>query len=131
MDTKGVSLVETTGAGRWTRAPLGKGAYESGRSPRRKPATPLDYHKGTASGPPGTLLTDYCTMPRRSTKPFKEVLRNAVREAGRSNYAVAKGAGVAPIVLQRFINGDRGLNLETAERIARFLGLELRPTLSD
>jgi hypothetical protein len=42
-------------------------------------------------------------------------------------YAVATAAGVAPSVLTRFMNGERGLTLDTFDRLAA-LGLRLAET---
>jgi plasmid maintenance system antidote protein VapI len=43
---------------------------------------------------------------------------------------IAEGAGVATPILQRFVNGERGVTLETAGKIAAYLGLGLMPTAS-
>lgn len=53
-----------------------------------------------------------------------EQLRTAVVEAG--TYHTAKDSGVAYAVLLRFVNGERGINLATAAKVAETLGLELR-----
>jgi len=49
----------------------------------------------------------------------------AIGESGLSTYAVAKAAGVSQPVLHRFVTGERGLTLDTAEKLCRFLGLRL------
>ena len=41
--------------------------------------------------------------------------------------AYEKDTGVDVAVLQRFMSGERGLNLRTAEKVCRAVGLELRP----
>jgi len=53
-------------------------------------------------------------------------LREAIRGAG-TVYAVAKGSGVAHPVLLRFLSGERDIRLETAARLAVYLGLGLLP----
>lgn len=59
--------------------------------------------------------------------PLAHQLRAAIAATGQSLYAVAQGSGVAAPVLQRFVNGERGITLETAGRIAAYLGLALLP----
>jgi plasmid maintenance system antidote protein VapI len=48
-----------------------------------------------------------------------------MRESGQSRYAIAKETGVAASHLSRLANGTRGLSIETAERIADYLGFEV------
>lgn len=54
-------------------------------------------------------------------------IRRAIKERGLSAYRVAKDSGIDRAVAVRFINGERGLTLDTASRICGMLGLELRP----
>ena len=54
-------------------------------------------------------------------------LRKAIKESGLTPYRIATDANVDRAIMTRFVNGDRGLTLDTASRIAEFLGLELRP----
>lgn len=54
-----------------------------------------------------------------------ETILKAVHDSGLSVYAVAKESGVSQPVLHRFVAGERGLNLETADRLCKFLGLGL------
>jgi DNA-binding Xre family transcriptional regulator len=42
-----------------------------------------------------------------------------------STYALAAAARISQPVLHRFLSGERGINLDTAERLCDFLGLEL------
>lgn len=39
--------------------------------------------------------------------------------------AIAKGAGVARSQLSRLLSGERGLNTDTIERLADYLGLKI------
>ncbi len=59
--------------------------------------------------------------------PLASQLRAAIAATGQSLYAVARGSGVAPPVLQRFVNGERGITLDTAGKLATYLGLALLP----
>lgn len=60
-------------------------------------------------------------------KTFTETIRMAAERDGRTAYALAKASGVNVEVIRRFLLDVRGLNLDTAERLCRVLGLELRP----
>lgn len=56
-------------------------------------------------------------------------LRKAIQTSGRTRYRISRATGVAESVLSRFVNGQTGLSVETAEKVAEYLGLEitLRP----
>jgi len=54
-------------------------------------------------------------------------LRRGIRKDGRTVYAIAQAAGVAPIVVLRFVKGERDIRMETAARLAKALNLELTP----
>jgi plasmid maintenance system antidote protein VapI len=56
-----------------------------------------------------------------------EILRRAVCASGQTVAAVSRGAGISQPVLHRFVKGERDLTLRTADRLAGYLGLELRP----
>jgi transcriptional regulator with XRE-family HTH domain len=49
----------------------------------------------------------------------------AVRASDQSPGAIAKGAGVARSQLSRLLSGERGLNTDTIERLAEYLGLRI------
>lgn len=53
------------------------------------------------------------------------VILDAIRDSGVSVYAVAKGAEVSQPLVHRFVSGERGLTLDTADKLCRFLGLKL------
>ena len=59
--------------------------------------------------------------------PLAQQLQAAIAATGQSLYAIARASGVAAPVLQRFVNGQRGITLETAGRLAAYLGLALMP----
>lgn len=60
-----------------------------------------------------------------SVPSLAETLLAAVAASGLSTYAVAKGSGVSQPALHRFVTGERGLTLDTADKLCRFLGLRL------
>jgi transcriptional regulator with XRE-family HTH domain len=53
-------------------------------------------------------------------------LKQAISQAG-TLYSVAKGSGVTHPSLLRFMSGERDIRLETADKLAAYLGLELQP----
>lgn len=57
----------------------------------------------------------------------QRALLQAVKRDPRSQYRLAKDAGIAVAVLQRFESGERGINFSTASKLCKALGLELRP----
>jgi hypothetical protein len=65
-------------------------------------------------------------MHQQSRSTLSEAIKRAVAESGKSVNAVAKEAGVPQTVVQRFVSGQRGLLLGTAERLCAYLGLELQ-----
>jgi plasmid maintenance system antidote protein VapI len=62
-----------------------------------------------------------------TTKDIEMQLREAIVGSGMSGYEIAKRAGVRNSQLSLFINKQRSLTLTSAAKIARVLGLELRP----
>ena len=52
-------------------------------------------------------------------------LRKAIRGSGETPYAIAKGAGVDKSMLSRMLREERVLTLESAEKVAAYLGLEI------
>jgi hypothetical protein len=59
-------------------------------------------------------------------------LKEAIRESGKTPNLIAKEAGVAPMILSRFLSDDpdlhRDIRLEsTADQLCAYFGLELRP----
>lgn len=61
---------------------------------------------------------------------LEATLRAAIAErveAGETVYQIAKGCGIGQPVLSRFVHKERTLTLRTADKLAAYLGLELRP----
>jgi ribosome-binding protein aMBF1 (putative translation factor) len=58
-------------------------------------------------------------------RSFDATIRDAVRADGRSLYRLAQDCGVDVAVIQRFMSGERGITLATAEKICRAIGLRL------
>jgi hypothetical protein len=73
-------------------------------------------------------LEDYLTWRKGAGEaPLTRQLQAAIAATGQSIYAIAQASGVAAPVLQRFVKGERGITLETADKIAAYLGLALLP----
>jgi len=60
------------------------------------------------------------------TKTMPDVIRDAIRRDGRTIYRLALDCGVNQGVLGRFMRRERDMNLRTADKVCRALGLELR-----
>lgn len=56
---------------------------------------------------------------------LSDTLREAILSSKKSRYAIAVGSGVDHAVLRRFVTRERDIKLDTADRLAEFLGLEL------
>lgn len=57
-----------------------------------------------------------------------DALREAILASGETRYAIAKRAGLAESQLARLMSGERSLSLESAEALARALGLRIELT---
>jgi len=53
-------------------------------------------------------------------------LRTAIRDCGQSQFEIANAIGILHGILSRFMREERSMNLETAEKLCAYLGLELR-----
>ena len=73
------------------------------------------------------VLMYHACMKRRVTD-IEDALRRAVRQDERSRYELARLSGVSQAQLSLFVNRKRTLTLNTAAKLAKVLGLELRPT---
>ena len=58
-------------------------------------------------------------------EPILEQLKRAIRDSGKSRYAISKLCGVQQSALSRLMSGKRSLSMEAAEKVADALGLEL------
>jgi hypothetical protein len=59
--------------------------------------------------------------------PLTKQLQAAIHATSESLYSIAQASGIAAPVLQRFVNGERGITLDTAGKLASYLGLSLTP----
>lgn len=63
-------------------------------------------------------------MAKKKIMSLEDRLRAAVKKDGRTQYAIAKAAGVDEIGLSRFLRG-KSVTVATFEKIARVVGLNL------
>jgi plasmid maintenance system antidote protein VapI len=54
------------------------------------------------------------------------VVKDAIRRDNRSLTRLARDAGVSQSQVSRFVTGERGVTIDTMERLLGTLGLELR-----
>ena len=59
--------------------------------------------------------------------PLTKQLQAAIKSCGKTLYAVSQESGVSAPILQRFMSGERGITLDTAGKLAAYLGLGLWP----
>jgi len=67
--------------------------------------------------------------PKRPARPatVSDALRQAMIDSGLSAYRLAADSGVNTAAILRFKSGQRSLKLESVDRLAEVLGLELQP----
>lgn len=58
---------------------------------------------------------------------LSDQLRHAIKKAGVSRYRISQETGVDQGALTRFCVDRRSINLDTADLLAEYLGIELRP----
>jgi transcriptional regulator with XRE-family HTH domain len=54
-------------------------------------------------------------------------LQHAIKRSGDTQYAIAQATGISQSVLNRFLNGERGISLDTAAKLCQYLDLDLAP----
>jgi transcriptional regulator with XRE-family HTH domain len=56
---------------------------------------------------------------------LSDQIRQAVEQCGETRYAIAKATGIDQSTLSRFVSGERGLPMNTLDRLADYLGLTI------
>ena len=56
---------------------------------------------------------------------IEKTLKSCIRKSKKSRYSIALGAKVDHAVLRRFMNGERQIKLNTADRLAKYFKLKL------
>lgn len=54
-----------------------------------------------------------------------DAIRKAIKDSDQTPYAIAKGAKVARSQLSRLLSGESGMTVDTIERLADYLGLQI------
>lgn len=54
-----------------------------------------------------------------------DAIREAIESSGKTRYRIAKEAGIAQSQLSRLMSGETGLSVESVEKLAGHLGLEI------
>jgi len=70
-------------------------------------------------------------MLEGSRLSLADTIKQAILATGKSVNSVASQSGVSQPILHRFLTGQRGITLDTAERVCAYLKLELRPAPND
>jgi transcriptional regulator with XRE-family HTH domain len=60
-----------------------------------------------------------------SSSSLSELLKHSIRESDKSIESIASDTGVSPILIERFLSGERDIHMTTADRLADALGLKL------
>jgi hypothetical protein len=58
---------------------------------------------------------------------FSDQLRQAVRESELTRYAISVKTGIDQGTLCRFIRGERGMSLDSVDKLMECLELEIKP----
>ncbi len=91
-----------------------------------KPTKAKLLQSGEYAGP--MSLDEYLSWRKgEGDAPLTRQLQAAIAATEQSLYSIAQGSGIAAPVLQRFVNGERGITLDTAGKLAAYLGLSLLP----
>ena len=64
-------------------------------------------------------------MAKRRHLSLSDQMREAVRNADCSRYAISKETGIDQSVLSKFVAGERGLSSGSADLLCEFLELEI------
>jgi transcriptional regulator with XRE-family HTH domain len=65
-------------------------------------------------------------MPKKQKQlSFSDELRQAVERSGLSRYAIGAATGLDEGSLSKFMAGERGLRMESIDKLAELLGLHI------
>lgn len=70
-------------------------------------------------------VADILASMSRSRTTIADRLRYCIRHAGVSRYRISKDTGIGEAALSRFMTKERGLNLDSADTLAKYFDLEL------
>jgi transcriptional regulator with XRE-family HTH domain len=61
----------------------------------------------------------------KNPRSISDALRSAIAESGLTRYEISKRSGVPQSALSRFVKGERSISLETLDKLAEVLDVEL------
>jgi transcriptional regulator with XRE-family HTH domain len=64
-------------------------------------------------------------MSKKHPKKISDQIRIAIDDSGLSRYRIAKDTELDQSALGKFYNGERGLSMESLDRIGVYLGLRI------
>lgn len=64
-------------------------------------------------------------MPKKKQMSLSDELRQAVERSGLSRYSIWQQTGIDQGSLSKFMDGERGLGLESIDKLADLLGLHI------
>jgi plasmid maintenance system antidote protein VapI len=70
-------------------------------------------------------ISDREVMANRAPQLFGDQIRQAIRDADCSCYAIWQATGIDQAVLSKFLKGERGMSLESIDKVAHFLDLQI------
>jgi len=65
------------------------------------------------------------------SKTLLEHIQRVVDSKQETKYSIAVGSGIDHAVLRRFMRGERDIKLQTADKLAHYLSLELTKKVDD
>jgi DNA transposition AAA+ family ATPase len=64
-------------------------------------------------------------MPKKQRMTFTDELRKAIEESGLTRYAIWQATGIDQGSLCKFMQGERGLGMDSIDKLADLLGLHI------
>ena len=71
-------------------------------------------------------LVEKKSSRRRKGDTISEQLKAYLEDCKDSYYQIAQDTNVERVTIRRFLRGERGIELKTADRLAKYLSLDLR-----
>ncbi len=66
-------------------------------------------------------------MPRQTKRTsIPDLLRDTINRSDKSRYVLARETGISAGVLSRFVNGERSITIDTADKLCHALGLTMQ-----
>ena len=65
------------------------------------------------------------SVGRKSNMTLTDQLIQTIEQSGLTQYRIAKDTGVSCPIVQRFVSRERGITLETADKLAEYFGMRL------